>query len=87
MHKRSKNFLIFLPPCFSCEIDFGEVAQDIYDRSVVYVGSILSAQVELKDLKARIVGEVVEVIRTGQRSETECITIFQSMGEFDGLLY
>ena len=48
---------------------------------------MLSAQVELKDLKARIVGEVGEVIHTGQRSETERITIFQSMGEFEGLLY
>lgn len=64
------------------QVHFGEVAQDIYDHSVVYVDSMLSAKVELKDLKARIVGEVGEIIRTGQRLETERITIFQSMGEF-----
>lgn len=59
---------------------FGEVGQDIYDQGVVYVDSMLSAKVELKDLKARIVGEVGEVIRNGRRTETERITIFQSMG-------
>ena len=64
------------------QVHFGEVAQDIYDHSVVYVDSMVSAKVELRDLKARIVGEVGEVIRTGQRLDAERITIFQSMGEF-----
>lgn len=56
------------------------MAQDIYDQSVVYVDSIVTARVELKDLKARIVGEVGEVIRNGKRPENERITIYQSMG-------
>ncbi|KAM7347128.1 ketimine reductase mu-crystallin [Cochliomyia hominivorax] len=62
------------------QVHFGEVAQDIYDQSVVYVDSMASAKVELKDLKARIVGEVGEVIRNGKRSENERVTIYQSMG-------
>ncbi|XP_058985795.1 ketimine reductase mu-crystallin-like [Musca domestica] len=63
------------------QVHFGEVAQDIYDNGVVYVDSLVSAKTELKDLKAKIVGEVGEVIRNkGQRSENNRITIFQSMG-------
>ncbi|XP_037812511.1 ketimine reductase mu-crystallin [Lucilia sericata] len=62
------------------QVHFGEVAQDIYDQSVVYVDSMVSAKVELKDLKARIIGEVGEVIRNGKRTENERITIYQSMG-------
>lgn len=42
---------------------------------------MVSAKVELKDLKARIIGEVGEVIRNGKRSENERITIYQSMGK------
>lgn len=62
------------------QVHFGEVAQDVYDHSVVYVDSMVSAKVELKDLKARIIGEVGEVIRNAKRSENERITIYQSMG-------
>ncbi|XP_061397730.1 ketimine reductase mu-crystallin [Musca vetustissima] len=63
------------------QVHFGEVAQDIYDNGVVYVDSLVSAQTELKGLKANIVGEIGDVIRNkGQRQEQNRITIFQSMG-------
>lgn len=60
---------------------FGEVAQDIYDRAVVYIDSKASAATELADLQARTIGEVGEVIRIGKRTENERITIFQSLGK------
>ncbi|XP_075155570.1 ketimine reductase mu-crystallin [Haematobia irritans] len=63
------------------QVHFGEVGQDIYDHGVVYVDSLVSAQTELKDLKATIIGEVGEVIRNaGKRKENNRLTIFQSMG-------
>lgn len=70
-----------IPAVGAGQVHFGEVGQDIYDQGVVYVDSMVSARIELKDLKARIVGEVGEVIRSGKRTENERITIYQSMGE------
>uniref|UniRef100_A0A1A9WCF4 Ketimine reductase mu-crystallin n=1 Tax=Glossina brevipalpis TaxID=37001 RepID=A0A1A9WCF4_9MUSC len=61
-------------------VHFGEVSQDIYDNAVVYVDSLINARIELKDLKANIIGEVGQVIRDGKRKEEKCLTIYQSMG-------
>lgn len=62
------------------EIHHGELSQDLYDVAKVYVDHIAGAKVELKNLKAEIVGEVGEVIQK-KTYPTGGITVFQSMGE------
>lgn len=70
------------------QVHYGEVAQDIYDRALVYVDCMESASVELKGLKANIQGTIGDVIyKCGQSQSLPSIagepriTIFQSMGK------
>lgn len=58
-----------------------ELSQDLYDVAKVYVDTLAGANVELKTLKAEIVGEVGEVINK-KRYPSGGITVFQSMGGF-----
>ncbi|KAL5281518.1 CRYM family protein [Megaselia abdita] len=61
------------------ETHHGELSQDLYDIAKVYVDHMAGAEVELKTLKAEIVGEVGEVI-INKKYPSDGITIFQSMG-------
>lgn len=62
------------------ETHHGELSQDLYDVSKVYVDHMAGANVELKTLKAEIVGEVGEVINKKKYPSSGGITVFQSMG-------
>ena len=67
-------------------VAFGEVGQDIYDCSEVYVDSWANAKTELKDLKAKIVAEVGEIIISEKVPQPKQMTIFQQMGKYN-LIY
>lgn len=56
-----------------------ELSQDLYDVAKVYVDHMAGANVELKTLKAEIIGEVGEVINKN-KYPSGGITVFQSMG-------
>lgn len=62
------------------EIHHGELSQDLYDVAKVYVDHMAGANVELKNLKAEIIGEVGEVINK-KSYPSRGITVFQSMGK------
>lgn len=63
------------------ETHHGELSQDLYDVAKVYVDHTAGANVELKSLKAEIVGEVGTVINK-ENYPNAGITVFQSMGEY-----
>ncbi|KAH8303905.1 hypothetical protein KR044_009142, partial [Drosophila immigrans] len=62
------------------EVHFGEVANDVYARSEVFVDSLASAEHELRGFPVPIAGEVGGVIESGYKPATLSTTIFQSMG-------
>ncbi|EDW07596.2 ketimine reductase mu-crystallin [Drosophila mojavensis] len=62
------------------EVHFGEVSDDIYQESLVYVDCMENARHELVGLPAPIAGEVGDVIINGNYPDEQALTIFQSMG-------
>ena len=59
-----------------------ELDLDIYKdaQTNIFVDDLTQAEVELKTLDAKIVGEVGEVLNGSREAPTTGITIFQSMG-------
>lgn len=64
------------------EVHFGEVSDDIYQESLVYVDCMENARHELVGLPAPIAGEVGDVIINGNYPDEQALTIFQSMGNY-----
>lgn len=65
---------------------FGEVAEDIYRQSVVYVDCMSNAEHELQGLPQPLaMHELGSVIIDGNYPCKDALTIFQSMGKANGL--
>ncbi|KAH8300624.1 hypothetical protein KR044_011965, partial [Drosophila immigrans] len=62
------------------EVQFSELATDVYEQSQVFVDSLTNAEHELKGFPVPIAGEVGGVIKSGYKPETISTTVFQSMG-------
>ncbi|KAH8256721.1 hypothetical protein KR038_011461 [Drosophila bunnanda] len=62
------------------EVNFGEVASDVYRQAKVYVDCYANAEAELKGLPAPIEGELGAVILNRRYPAEAGISIFQSMG-------
>ncbi|XP_017064461.1 ketimine reductase mu-crystallin [Drosophila eugracilis] len=62
------------------EVEFSEVAPDVYQKAEIYVDCYANAEAELVGLKASITAELGAIINNGSYPEESDISIFQSMG-------